>query len=178
MLAAWDAEAEADAAMPTCAPVLAPGLYCTRGQARLDKLQTLARPAVLDLETKDGIRRVLLRGVDTDVVLLQVAGETLLARRNALDTQWTGTFAAAWRGPAFLAPMLDSGATPSDDARAWIAERLGLPVATPAPALRDALRRFQSARGLLADGIPGPETLMALAATDPGPRLQRTLGED
>ncbi|HET8818811.1 MAG TPA: AAA family ATPase [Xanthomonadaceae bacterium] len=176
MLAAWDASDESTTS--SCVPVLEAGLYCTRGQARLDKLQTLARPAVLDLGTGDGTRRVLLRGVDTGRVLLDVAGTPVLATRHALDASWTGSFEAIWRGPAFLAPLLGSGATPGDDARAWIAERLGIPRTTPAPAMRDALRRFQSARGLLPDGIAGPETLMALAATDPGPRLRRTLGED
>jgi general secretion pathway protein A len=37
------------------------------------------------------------------------------------------------------------------------------------------VRGFQSAHGLLADAVIGPETLFALAANDPGPHLLRTL---
>ena len=173
MFDAWDVDADPGVA---CTPVITPGLYCTQGQARLDKLQTLARPAVLALDGGNGPRWVLLRGVDTDRVLLRLGDTDAHATRNALDLHWNGAFAAAWRGPAFLAPLLEGApAVPGDDARAWIAAHLGLSPDVHEPALRAALRRFQSARGLAADGIPGPETLMALAATEPGPRLDRTL---
>ena len=42
-------------------------------------------------------------------------------------------------------------------------------------AMRDAVRRFQQTRGLATDGVIGPETLLALAGRDPGPRLRTTL---
>ena len=42
-------------------------------------------------------------------------------------------------------------------------------------AMRNAVRGFQQSRGLAADGVIGPETLLALAARDPGPRLRTTL---
>jgi general secretion pathway protein A len=42
-------------------------------------------------------------------------------------------------------------------------------------AMRNAVRGFQQSRGLAADGVIGPETLLALAAHDPGPRLRTAL---
>ena len=41
--------------------------------------------------------------------------------------------------------------------------------------LRHAVRTWQEARGLPADGIAGPLTLMALADDANAPRLRRTL---
>ncbi|HEU4812976.1 MAG TPA: AAA family ATPase [Xanthomonadaceae bacterium] len=177
MLDAWDAPADGTVDVATgCTPIIQPGLYCTHGIARLDKLQTLARPALLELEREEATHWVLLRGADTDRVLLQLGDTRVQATRNALDAHWTGAFAAAWRGPVVLAPLVEGTATPDEAARAWITQHLGLPADTSDATLRTSLRRFQSARGLAADGIPGPETLMALAASDAGPRLARTVG--
>ena len=179
LLAAWDMpDAGIGDVATDCTPTIRPGFYCTRGIARLDKLQTLARPALLELEGGGATHWVLLRGTDTDRVLLQLGDARVQATRNALDARWTGAFAAAWRGPSHLTPLVEGTAPPDDAARAWISDHLGLPADAPDTTLRPALRRFQSARGLAADGIPGPETLMALAATDPGPRLARTVGTE
>ena len=45
----------------------------------------------------------------------------------------------------------------------------------PEPALPADVAAFQGARGLDADGVAGPETLMALAGDAPGPHLLRVL---
>jgi general secretion pathway protein A len=60
---------------------------------------------------------------------------------------WNGEYAALWRTSSQL----------------------------PMPPDADAIRSFQSAHGLLADGIVGPETRFALSAGGPGPRLLQEL---
>ena len=57
---------------------------------------------------------------------------------------------------------------------AWNGEYAGL-WRGPEPALPADVAAFQGARGLDADGVAGPETLMALAGDAPGPHLLRVL---
>ena len=62
----------------------------------------------------------------------------------------------------------------------WLRQRLSAGgKAAPGMPYDDALRAqvttLQDARGLPADGIAGPLTLMALADDPPGPRLLRVL---
>ena len=39
---------------PSSPPVLAPGLFCVRGRASLDKLAALGRPVLLRLHNREG----------------------------------------------------------------------------------------------------------------------------
>lgn len=166
-----------------CAPVLAPGLFCLRGRASLDKLSALGRPALLRLQSPEGEAWALLLGADSLRVRLWLGGGRFDTDRLALEGNWRGDYLTIWRGPAFLAPppvVGDSG--PAVD---WIHDRLrdraGLVTPEAGPAVLDdaslgAVRRVQGAHGLVADGVVGPETLLALSSRDSeGPRLRRVL---
>jgi len=95
-----------------------------------------------------------------------------------LQSRWNGDYAGLWRGPAMLsAPLRVDSAGPAVD---WVRRQLSPTgnVATGVPyddALRASVRQLQDARGLPADGIAGPLTLMALSSDTPGPRLKRAL---
>jgi general secretion pathway protein A len=186
LLSDWQLpHADADvAAASACAPVLAPGVYCVRGRAGLDRLAAIGRPALLRL--RDGPRNAwaLLLSVDALRARLWLDGNVVDVERIALPAHWNGDYAAVWRGDVVLAePMADPFATgragPAVD---WLRARLSprfLDAATNSgpfdAVLSDAVRRFQRAHGLAADGLVGPETLFALAADDPGPRLLQEL---
>jgi general secretion pathway protein A len=157
-----------------CRPVVAPGLYCLRGTSGLDRLVAQGRPVLLNL--RDGTHEgwALLRGADAVRVRLAFDGAAVDVDRLVLARYWSGDYIALWRAPEDFARVLPRDATgPAVD---WVRERLAY--AGPAvldAAMADAVRRFQLDRGLDADGLVGPETLMALAAGDAGPRLPRDL---
>lgn len=160
-----------------CSPVVAPGLYCVRGRGRLDKLLALDRPAALRLRHGTREAWAVLLGADARDARIALGSEVFDVERVALQAYWTGDYTALWRGPEFLASPTGSNA-----AAEWIGARVqpsGLAdhatAAVHDTAMRDAVRRFQLARGLPADGVPGPETLMALAGDEAGPRLLRVL---
>ncbi|MHB8912538.1 MAG: peptidoglycan-binding protein, partial [Lysobacter sp.] len=196
LLALWQLPTIGADAVATgaCTAPVATGVYCLRGLASLDKLAIQGRPALLRLRADGDEAWALLLGADAVNVRLQLGVHAL--DTQALDTQafdtdrialervWAGEYATLWRAPAAMDPMpttpLGGGARgPLVD---WVRERLQprfLPASDgPAQvdaAMRDAVRRYQRARGLSADGVIGPETLMALSSGEVGPQLLRVL---
>ncbi len=154
-----------------CAPSIGPGAYCVRGRARLDKLASLGRPALLHLDTEGRNTWALLTGADAVDVRLWQDGRQYDIDRISLERMWSGEYAALWRGPEGLIAPLPVDA--ADASGAWLRTRLG--TAANGIAMVEDVRRFQAAHGLLSDGVIGPETMLALSAGDEGPHLQRVL---
>jgi len=118
---------------------------------------------LLHLRGAGGDRWALLLGADATEVRLQVGDEVFDVSRVLLARSWDGEYLALFRAPDGLGP----GMAVSPALREWIARRLG---AAPDAA---TVRAFQASHGIAADGVPGPETMMALAADVDGPRLLR-----
>ncbi|MBJ7574732.1 ExeA family protein [Luteimonas sp. MC1828] len=183
LLAAWDLPTTLDdaRAASACARVIAPGTYCVRGNAHLDRLVAIGRPALLQLEADGRQAWALLQASDGGRARLLLDGRTLDVDRATLQQAWNGRYAAVWRAPAALADVPEQGQQGA--AVDWLRARLVTEgVAAQAAdgaafdaALAASVLRFQRARGLAVDGVVGPETLFALAANDDGPRLARTL---
>jgi general secretion pathway protein A len=179
LLARWQLPSGANesVAAATCPPVLAAGVYCLRGHTTLDALIAQDRPVLLRLRHGGTETWALLEGADARQARLRLGSDSVAVDRIALQQLWDGEHAALWRAPAFLAetPRLGS----QGDATDWVRARLQpryLPAQSGAvvfdAAMQQAVRQFQRDRGLDSDGLVGPATLLALAATgSDGPHL-------
>ncbi len=176
LLQRWNAPSGiVPAAVEACPPVLAPGLYCLHGRGSLDALAAQARPVLLHLHADGHEARALLVGVDAVHARLLLGETPADVTRLLLARHWQGEYTALFRAPEGVAGTLPLNA--QGPAVEWVHARLP---DYDGPALLDArmaqaIRSFQQAHGIAADGVVGPETLMALAGRDDGPRMQRTL---
>ena len=120
-------------------------VHCVRGRARLDTLLALDRPVLLKLQAGGATAWAVLVGADARRARLRIGARIFDLDRLRLQSHWNGDFVSLWVGEA-----------------------------TPPPTKAE-VADFQTARGLPADGVAGPLTLMAMAGDAPGPRLLRAL---
>ena len=180
LLQQWGLPARAITVAPDgpCTPGGDPAdLHCVQGRARLDTLMALDRPLLLHLRDGAAGAWAVLLGGDARNVRLRLGAGVFDLDRGLLQAHWDGDYAGLWRGPA----ALELPPRPGTQGAAvdWLWLRLLPEAARPGAAydarLRAAVRDFQAAHGLPADGVAGSLTLMALANGLPGPRLQRAL---
>ncbi len=181
LLALWQLPADSITVDPAgpCSPTASnPDVYCVQGSATLDTLLALDRPVLLNLRDAGTDAWALLLGADARRARISIGEHTLDIDRVQLLARWDGVYVSVWRGPAMLAstPRLDTSGPAVD----WVRQQV-LPKANAAPGaaydgtLRAAIKTVQQARGLPADGIAGPLTLMSLGSELPGPHLLRVL---
>jgi general secretion pathway protein A len=186
LLALWTLRSqEADVASAQRCPLqLAEGVYCLRSAGSLTKLETLRRPVLLRLSSGSREAWAVLLGVGETRVRLSLDGETFETSRDRLERLWLGEFHVIWRAPAFISGNLRRGDTGASVD--WLVQTLAdaghlvQPASGPQSfdlSVEQAVRRLQSAHGLVPDGIVGPETMLAATShIDRGPRLRRLRG--
>jgi general secretion pathway protein A len=144
-------------------------LACERSQERWSDLRLFDRPAALRLRIDGEERYALVTGLDDEFALLQRGDKRARVPIAALDERWSGDVLMLWRLPPSGMSMIGPGST--GEAVQWLRERMALlpdasltDVTNPVydAGLRAAVREFQSGRGLAADGIAGPRTLVML----------------
>jgi len=171
-----------------CTRLTTLGLSCALETGTLANLRYFDLPALLRVTRPDGSREFLvLIALTENTATLALETGTAQLSVAALERWWTGNYTLIWQPPPGGAVLIAAGSAPENIR--WLRRRLAqvadLPslaeIATDAPifdaALAAAVRTFQTARGLEADGVAGARTLMQLnrAAALPGtPRLTAT----
>jgi hypothetical protein len=138
--------------------------------ADLEQLRALDHPVLLDIEAADGVRRVVaLRSLGVDDAELEgvVAAGPVRVSIDELHRYWLGDAHLVWRDFEPLPELMRSGDT--GDSVLWLQRALGEVGAYTGTetgrfdwATEDAVRMFQSERGLEPDGAVGPLTKMAI----------------
>jgi general secretion pathway protein A len=170
----WDAELVVPRGENICKALQKSALECYRGKGRWSDLGQMNRPAILTLDLPDqGKQYFLLTGLDTSTATFASALGPVRVPLASLDRVWTGEFLLLWRRST-RETLIDRSVGGASIAYLW--QRLAAleHIAPPEPLpthfgsrLADALKTFQRAHGLDADGVAGVRTLIALGDGQP-----------
>ncbi len=170
LLRLWEIELSPGARFLDCAAVPAFALACERSTGRWSDLRRFDRPVALKLRLPGKDPGFVVVGrLDEEHALLHQNGAAMRVPIAELDERWSGDYLLLWRPPPYGGRII--GERSSADAVGWLRERIALlpdSDLTVDPARYDAdvlaaVRRFQTAQGLAADGIAGPRTLIVLS---------------
>lgn len=151
-----------------CEAALRANLRCYGGRGGLYELRLLDRPAVVTLHDGAKTGYALLTAIDADTVTLEADGRRERIGIPAFVARFGGEFTTFFRVPRAFRDMVAQGDRGADVD--WLAQRLAGLASTAAPplerpfdaAMKEALRAFQAAQSLKADGVAGPHTYMRL----------------
>lgn len=178
----WRDAGDARAIQAACDGTLRTGFACIREQGNWSKIRQLGLPVVLVLRA-DEPRLLLLQGMTADEVLVGGAGAGLSIAHEALEQSWLGEYYVVWpQAPDWPAEIRrgESGAAVDIVMEmATLAEPAWSGSGVFDERFETWLMAFQRRKGLRADGIIGPRTLMyLLAPTIVEPRLTGAGGQE
>jgi general secretion pathway protein A len=171
----WQDGNSANAILSACNGVSGTGYACLSDQGNWSRIRKLGLPVILVLHD-DSSNFLVLRGFSQDGLLVGSGDNVIEVSRDAVEAQWLGEYIVAWPQAPDWPGQIRRGE--SGAAVDIVMDMAGL--AEPAwsgAGIFDAefeswLMTFQRQRGLKADGIVGPNTLIYLMApTITQPRL-------
>jgi len=171
-----------------CRKVESLGLHCRSSRGGLEALRQLNRPAVLQLQDESGqVLYATLTRLKADSATFSFGEQTREVTLGALASHWSGYYTVLLR----TAPAVYKNIRPGERGPAveWLSRLLAQALGKTDGAsgqrefdasLERQIRQFQLARGLMPDGMAGPQTLMHLfaEADQQAPRLLGKLGEE
>jgi general secretion pathway protein A len=171
----WGRDGAAAAVRAACEGVAATGFACLEDSGSWSRIRGLGLPVLLRLRAGDE-RLLLLRGFAGENILLGSPDDGRVVARADIERQWLGEFLAAWpQAPDWPFEIRRGQAGPAVDIVMEMAAMADPPWEGSGgfdAGFERWLTDFQRERGLVADGIVGPQTLIHLMApTIDQPRL-------
>ncbi len=167
LLARWAIQSEVTDRLALCTQASFHALSCMEGMGHWDTLRAYNRPALLSLYRRNGNKAYLtLIGMESDHALIATTEGVIPLALRELDAYWSGEYLLLWRPPLGGVSMIAAGA--NEQAVEWLQSALQREDGLARSAkefdqeLDGRLRAFQHSRGLKADGIAGPRTLIHL----------------
>ncbi len=141
------------------------GLRCLNDYGSWQDLRGYNRPALLALKGRSEDYLTLL-GIEQQYALIATEQGVIPLTLQELETYWSGEFVLLWQPPLNGISAIAYGA--NEHSVQWLQNALSVVDGQGASAsnfdhrLLQRLRAFQRSRGLVADGIAGPRTLIHL----------------
>jgi len=178
----WQRSGSARAIQSACDGVMRTGFACLREQGNWSRIRQLGLPVMLLLRD-DEPRLLVLRGFAGDEVLVGYGDAAQSVTHDAVEEHWLGEYYVVWpQAPDWPVEIRrgESGAAVDIVMEmATLAEPSWAGSGVFDEQFESWLKQFQRRKGLEADGIIGPRTLMYLVApTVVEPRLVNANGEE
>ncbi|MEE9343925.1 MAG: peptidoglycan-binding protein, partial [Gammaproteobacteria bacterium] len=170
----WGFDSNAKSEALSCSQASRVGLQCLKGSGSWKSITRYNRPVILVM-TASNARPVpvLLERVDKNVATVMIDEERMTVSAAEIQQHWLGKFRLLWQLPPGGHSVLRPGERNADVQ--WLREQLQKEVGeselTASSSfysfrVKKLLRQFQINRGLSADGIAGPETLIFINSID------------
>lgn len=166
----WDSQLVIPHGKNICAALQHASIDCYRDQGSWADLGQMDRPALLTLDLPEqGKQYFLLIALDTTSASFATALGPVRVPLASLDGVWTGEFLVLWRRGT-TETRISQGSRGESISYVWqrLAALDAITPPSPLPTrfdrrLQNALTAFQRSRGLVADGVAGIRTLIALS---------------
>jgi general secretion pathway protein A len=171
----WQDRGSASAIASACDGMPGSGYACLRDQGNWSRIQRLGLPVILVLQD-DSPRLLVLSGFSQEGLLVGSGDDVIEVSRDAVEKRWLGEYIVVWpQAPDWPGQIRRGESGAAVDIvmdMAGLAEPAWIGAGTFDSDFESWLMTFQRQRGLKADGIVGPNTLIYLMApTITQPRL-------
>lgn len=169
----WDNAISVKSGSNVCRTLRAQGLECYRTNGGLKDLRQMDRPAILTLSDDAGAQRyALVTQLTDDRARVEIGRGGVDVSIEDLSRAWNGEIFLLWRRETRDVQLAPGQRGPSI---VWLRERLAEMMGKRAvrsdrydAGLKEEVRLFQEARDLIADGVVGIRTRIALSDPAPG----------